>query len=413
MLYFKHQELVTDYHVSLKTVHNWIDAAKQGKLDLRLYEHSGRTYIVNDAGNVTMLKRLVEQGKKFRNTRYHKVASPTAAFYELYNRKQILDIISSLDIHREIPRQYNYFDGGANKWDDHTHRLWNEETSNLLKSTVELLHANLGSIDLLLEGRKRVNVIDIGPGNGLPVKELLGHLLERGVLNRYIAIDISESMLQIAKQNISDWFGDKIEFEGHIRDITYERFDDVIVDDMLAKGADETTNLVLLLGATPMNFRSPSDILRVVYGNLGHDDLLVYTDKPDSEAERRYFNLNTQPDGANALAPMHSFIFDLLNIDASLYDVEMAFNEQKRVRYIQVRLKVTLTIKFKFKDGERGVDLDKGDTIILWRVWHLSALEIVAEFEKAGFALLQSSLTKDRQYLLTIFGVNTKLGLGS
>ncbi len=412
MLYFKHQELVTNYHVSLKTVHNWIDAAKQGKLDLKLYEQNGRTYIVNSASNVTTLKLLVEQGKKFRNTRFHKVASPTAAFYELYSRKQILDIISSLDIHREIPRQYNYFGEGAVNWDRFVERMAKDETPNPLKSTTELLHANMGALDTLLEGRKRVNVIDVGPGNALPVKELLGHLLERGVLHRYIAIDISESMLQIAEQNIREWFGDKIEFEGHIRDISYERFDDLLVNDVLAKGAEQTINLVLLLGATPMNFRAPSDVLRVVYGNMGHDDLLVYTAKPDSEAARRYFNVSTK-DGANVLDPMFSFIFDLLNIDASLYDVEMAYNEQKRVRYVQVRFKVALTIKFKFKDGERSVNLDKGDAIILWRVWHLSTLETIAEFEKVGFALLQSSLTKDRQYMLTIYGVDIKLGVGA
>ena len=87
----------------------------------------------------------------------------------------------------------------------------------------------------------------------------------------------------------------------------------------------------------------------------------------------------------------------------------MNFDQQKRVRFIQVRLKVGLTIKFKFENGEREVSLEKGETILLWRAWHQTALEIIAEFEKVGFTLLQSSLTKDRQFLLTISGVETKL----
>ncbi|HMI09196.1 MAG TPA: L-histidine N(alpha)-methyltransferase [Candidatus Saccharimonadales bacterium] len=407
MHYFKHSELVDRYHVSLKTVHNWIDAVKQNKLDLKLYESSGRTYIENTAKNVMILEQLVEKGKKYRNTLHHKVATPTLQFYTLYSRKQILDIISSLNIHKEIPRQYNYFDGGATNWEKFADRMWEEKTPSLLKSTVELMKANLGAIDSLLEGHSRVNVIDIGPGNAVPVRDLLAHLLERGVLHRYIAIDISESMLRIAERNIKEWFGDKIKFEGYVRDITYERFDDVLVDDMLDSDADKTINLALLLGATPMNFQAPYDLLKVIYASIGRDDLLIYTDKPDTEADRRYFDVNADP-GVSALSPKYSFIFDLLNIDESLYDVEMGFNNEKRIRYIHVRLKVALTISFKFENSERDVKLDKGDTILLWRAWHQTVLEIVSEFEKTGFTLLHSSLTKDRQYFLSISGIETK-----
>lgn len=72
--------------------------------------------------------------------------------------------------------------------------------------------------------------------------------MERGILNRYIAIDISESMLHIAKRNIQRWFGGRVKFESYVRDASFERFDDVQVDDMLSKEAYTTTNLVLLLG---------------------------------------------------------------------------------------------------------------------------------------------------------------------
>lgn len=406
MLYFKHTELSEKYKVSISTVHNWIALTKEGKIDLELYEQGKVTRIANTPSNLVKMDNLVEQGKKFRNVRYERVANPTKEFYELYTRKQILDIITNLDTHREIPRQYNYFDEGAINWDRFSQRHWNDSAPNLLKSTVELMNANMAAIDKLLQGHSQVNVIDIGPGNALPVKGLLEHLIEKDLLHRYIAIDISEEMLHIAKRNINEWFGDKVKFEGYVRDITYERFDDLLVDDMLDKNASQTINLALLLGATPMNFRSPKDILKSICGSLSKDDLLVYTDKPDSEAERNSFNFNPEP-GSMTLSPNHRFIFDLLNVDESFYNVEMGFDEQRRVRYIQVRLKVSLTIKFSFSGGERSVQLEKGDHILLWRVWHMSAIEILTCFEDAGLALLQSSLTKDREYILTISGVDT------
>lgn len=407
MIYFKHSELVDEYRVSLKTVHNWIDAAKQGKVDLRLHQENGKTYIANSPDNIAALKKLADKGKKYRNTLHQKVVTPQPEFYELYSQRQILDIISNLTIHREIPRQYNYMDGGAKSWDDWVNRLQIEEEANILKGTQELLHANLGSLDLLLQGGKRVNIIDLGVGNALPVKELLSHLLEMGMLHRYIGIDISEDMLRIAEKNIDEWFDGKVRFEGYVRDISYERFDDLLVSDSLNNDTGEVINLVLLLGGTPMNFRSPQDVLNVIYGSMGEHDLLAYTDKPDTEASRRYFDFNPKP-GSIRLSPNHSFILGLMNIDQSLYDVEMGFNEQKRMRYIRIKLKAALSIKFKFESGERSVALEKGDTILLLRIWHQSIHEMIANFEEIGLTLLQSSLTKDRQFLLTISGVDTK-----
>jgi len=408
MQYFKHSELVTNYRVSLKTVHNWIAAAKQGKLDLQLHEQAGRTYVANVPVNTRMLKGLSEKGKKYRNTLHHKAVTPQPRFYELFNHRQILDIIHNLDIHHEIPRQYSYFDGGATSWDEWIQRLQHDDTPSTFTSTVKLLHDNFKSIDVLIKGHKRVNVIDIGVGNAQPVKELLAHLSNSGILNRYIGIDISQEMLNIAEYNIKKWFGDSVKFEGHIRDISYERFDDLLIDDMLSDNSEDIVNLVLVLGATPVNFRSPHDVLRTIYGSMGHNDLIIYTAKPDSQASREYFDFNVNS-GAKGLSPTVSIILELMDIDESLYDVEMGFNEQKRMRFIQIRLKTALTINFLTEHGHRDTRLEKGDAILLQRSWHWSALETISNFEEIGFKLLQSNLTKDRQFLMTISGVNAKV----
>jgi uncharacterized SAM-dependent methyltransferase len=407
MLYFKHSELVDKYHVSLKTVHNWIDAVKQGKLELVLVERGSRTYIANNPGNIATLSRMADQGKKYRNARFNNVVTPKPEFYDIYSRRQILDIISNLDIHREIPSQYNYMDGGANNWDNWVKRLDKEGAPNYLNNTIELVRSNLSTVDHLVGDRTHVNIIDIGVGNAYPVKDLLAHLLDKGILHRYIAIDISRTMLDIAEQNIKEWFDGKVNFEGHVRDISHERFDDLVVDDMLAKESHQTVNLVLLLGGTPVNFRSIPDVLKIVYGSMEEDDLLVYTGNPDTEKARRYFDFHPK-EGSNDLSPIDRFILDLLNIDASLYEVEMGYDERKKMRFVRIRLNAALTIKFKFENSERSVNLEKGETILLLRIWHMTALEIIGKFENAGFVLLHSNMTKDRERLLTISGVDTK-----
>lgn len=410
MLYFKHSELVNKYHVSLKTVHNWIDAAKQGKLNLELYEKGSRTYIANKPSNIETVEKLVEQGKKYRNARFHKTVTPKPEFYDIFSRRQILDIITNLGVHGELPRQYNYFKDGAHNWDKWVERLSSEESPNNLKSTIGLIKTNLPSIDRLLESKGMVNVIDIGVGNALPVKELLQHLLLNGRLHRYIAIDISQEMLDIAEANIKKWFGDAIDFEGYVRDISYERFDDLLVDDKLSTQADEITNIALLLGGTPVNFRNYQDVIKVIYGSIGKDDLFVYSGKADTEATRQYFDFHPTPSGdADGLSPNHRYLVEMLNIDKSLYDVEMGYDSEHRMRYVRIKLRTPITVSFRFKGGSaREVLFDKGSTILLLRVWHMTALEILDIHQKSGFVMLQSSMTKEHNYILNIYTVDVK-----
>ena len=408
--HFKHSELAETYHVSLKTVHNWISYAKAGKNDLKLQEVKGVTYVANTPENTATLKQLAQKGKKYRNTLHHKIIQPKPEFYEIYSRRQILDIITSLNVHNEIPRQYNYFQEGANNWDNWLKRLA-QEKSNTLVGTIELIQANLNALMRIVEGYRKINIIDLGVGNAFPVKGLLAPLIEHGLLKRYIAIDVSASMLSIAEQNINKWYGDRVNFEGYVRDITTDQFDDLLVDDMLGNDAEETVNLVLLLGSTPTNFRFFDDAFRVARKSMGINDILVYTDKIDTEAARTYFDFNTKIPGSSIqphtskLSPSHNYILKLLNLDESMYDVEMGFDSIKRMRYIRIRLKTSATIKFDFDDTEHCVTFEKGEAILLLRIRHMTSVEIISEFEKSGFTLLHSSLTKNRQFFLSISGI--------
>src|SRR5882724_9098521 len=108
MLYFKNRELAETYHVSDRTIRNWIEETKQGKLKLTLHEQDGKVCIANTTKNLGVIEELVAARKKFRPHHTFKVITPKPAFYKLYNQGQIYDIVSSLEIHHEIPRQYNY-----------------------------------------------------------------------------------------------------------------------------------------------------------------------------------------------------------------------------------------------------------------------------------------------------------------
>jgi len=406
MIYFKNVELAEKYHVSLGTVRNWIRAAAENKLALTLHTEGERMFIANTSSNLAVIEQLVSKGKKYRNTKAAKEVAPRAEFYKLYNQAQIYDIVNNLETHHEVPRQYNYFGGGANNWDRYSQKLASEVTPNVLTRTIELLGDNRSYLDKLLASYKRVNVVDIGPGNAFPARDLLGHLLDQKKLGRYIAVDISSVMIEIARRNIGQWFNHKVPFEGFQADITHERFGSLLAEEYLQDG-NETISLILFLGGRRVNKKKTDGAFETINDSMNRHDLLVYTDKLDSEASRNYFDFNPGAD-ASRLAPNHRFIFDLLNIDESFYDVERGFDQRRGHRYIRVRLKVALRINFSFDIGEHSVELEKGETILLWRAWEVSAQDIIDQQERTDFHVLQASQSEDQGYILTVSRVKAE-----
>jgi uncharacterized SAM-dependent methyltransferase len=407
MRYFKNNELAETYHVTIRTVLNWIQASKDGKLDLVLHDENGKSYVSNTAENVVKITRLAEERRKYRNLKTVKTVEPKPEFYILFSEDQICDIISNLEIHHEIPRQYNYFDGGAGHWDRYAERLANEEAPNFVNTTVDLLDMMQSYIDGLLKGRKRVNVVDVGVGNAYPVRNFLAHLLEQKQLGRYIALDISPDMLKIAESNIHSWFGDKVDFEGYEYDISYDRFSKLLASEYLRKDAKDTVNLVLLLGGTLSNMRHSDGGYRIIHDSMGVNDYLIHTTKLDTETARSYFDFNFEP-GNTSLSPNHRLIFDLLNIDESLYEVEMGYDDSVRQRYIRIRLKKALNIKFTFKGGEREVRFNKGEIILLWRFLQQTVDHVKEQFDRNDLFLVNTSLSRDKEYMLTVSQVKSE-----
>ncbi|HSX00395.1 MAG TPA: L-histidine N(alpha)-methyltransferase [Patescibacteria group bacterium] len=403
MKYFKNTELAKLYNVSEKSVRNWISATKQGKLDLQLYEEGERSFIANVSKNVHLIEHLVHKGKKYKNSRGYKVISPAPEFYKLYDAKAVFDILSNLDIYHEIPLQYSYFDGGAAIWDNYVQRLLEEKTPNILKNTIDMLAMNGDYLDSLLSGSERINVIDIGPGNCYPVRQLLQRLVDAGRLNRYICIDISPDMLTIAEQNIRKWFGDAVTFESYTRDITHERFDDLLALDSFSKDTI-VGNIVLFLGSTMSNFRESNKPLYTIHDSMGKSDLLIFSKQLDTIKNRRYFDYYTDPEqpGTFLLAPKSKFTLELLNIDSSLYDVELSFDEEHMARQSQVRLKVALSIEFQINGNPKIINFNKGDAILLWRHKHQTMLQTIEQFDASGFGLVGAMTSADGETLLSI-----------
>lgn len=407
MKYFKNTELAKLYNVSEKSVRNWVQAAQEGKLELQLYTSNGKTYIANTPLNAMAIEGVVAKGRKYKNTRAFKVVTPTEKFYELCTPKQIYDLIANIDIHREIPHQYSYLDGGAVHWDQYAHKLLNEKTPNSVTNTIELLDVSEPYIDSILAGNERVNIIDIGPGNCLPIKDMLASLHKNGKLNRYIGLDVSPEMLEIARQNIEAWYNHEIDYEDSIRDINYDRFEDLVISSSFRKDNTVIPNLILFFGGTISNLRDPDQALRIINNSMGKNDIFMLSRKLDTAATRRFFDFSAGPKEAITLDMKEKNMLDLMGIDDSLYEVEQFFDEQKMARIMQIRFKVDLTINFQLEGNKRNIDILKGETLLLWRSDHKSLLETVGQLNQNGFDVIQATKSRDQQYALFIAKLKT------
>lgn len=401
MKYFTNAELTKLYNVSDKAIRNWIEATRQGKFSLELVELKGKHYIADSLRNSHTIEALVQQGRKYRNKRSHRDITPSNDFYELYTLSHIIDIMNKLDSYHELPVAYAYFGVGAKNWDKYLHKLYSAGQGNLLTNTIEALELNIAYIDSLFANYKYVNIVNICVGNCLAIKDLLGHLKESGKLKRFVAIDISKDMLAISEHSVKEWFHGELKVEKYLRDISYQRFDEILAQDSFGSDASDTVNLVTFVSGPIVNFKDPDQALNTIRDSMGKDDILITTLKRDTEQTRTFFDFNIEADGG-LLSTHHKMLLELLGIEGTFYDIEQLFDDAKRLRFVQIRLKLDISIHFHVAHFEKTIRIKKGEVILLWRSWQHSDQKIIDRFTKTGFEVLQMSRSRDQQLNLLV-----------
>lgn len=407
MKYFKNKELTTLYNVSDKTVRNWIAASQEGKLGLKLYEENGKTYIADSIANNQLLEQTVKKGKKYRNNRNHKVLTPSQEFYELFNTSQVIDIANWLDNYHELSWHYMYFGDAAKYWDRYLHELYNAGTPNLLTNTIETLDLSADYIDALIKPYQYVNVINVCIGNNLGIRNTLARLQQQKKLKRFVAIDISQGILDVSERNIEQWFNGSIHMEKYLLDVRGQSFGDILLKDTYGDDASATINLIFLVGGPIVNFKNPQQVLQTINRSMGKNDLLVTSLRRNTPQAKQFFDFNIKSD-PTLLGWHRKVLLDRLSVDESLYELEQGVDEATKYRYIRVRLKVGLSIRFESDSFQKIVRLEKGDTILLWRAKHYRDQDIINAFREASFSPVHVSQSLDRELNLLISKIDTE-----
>lgn len=395
MTYLRNTDLAELYKVSEDTITNWVKAAKLNKINLQVVEEGKRTYIVNNPHNHLVLKDLSRKAKKYKNRKSLKIIEPRKEFYQVYSEKQVIDIISNIEINREIPHKYAYFDTGAYWFDEYTRREGSEDGASTLKKTIEVLGYDTEYIYSLISDYEKINIIDIGPGNGMPLKKFVDLLIQKQRLRKYISIDISPQILSIVQQNFYEWFGDKVIFEAFQKDITSDSIQDILyvnTHDGAITTPENTINLVFFLGSTIENQYKYEESLITIRKSMGKNDVLILGQVLDTESTKIHLFFSAfDKFKNNSDLGLILTVTNLLNINDTMFDVHRYYDASQKARIIAISLKYDIDILFETKSFNQIVSLSSKEPIIIFRHNHHSIMEITQIFHELGLRILSTT----------------------
>jgi uncharacterized SAM-dependent methyltransferase len=324
----------------------------------------------------------------------------------VFSKKQISEIIVSLDSWHEVPIKYVYLNEGANHWNDYSVRSFDENISNTVTNTDDMLDTGFPLFTKQLEDGEKINIVDIGVGNATTMKRFTERVIKRGVLNKYIAVDFSPEMLSIAEKNLKQWFGGNFPIKTYIRDISADSVEDILFYSARnSKTESKIKNLVFFLGGTLSNQRDKQKTLLNLKNSISKYDLLAVDESLDTKRAKSYFDLfSTPPNVKQKIGPQAEWIPDLINLTEDLYDVEMLYDEEDKTRKILVVLEYDVDINFKdeSKNLESTISLKKGDKIGVYRHRHNSLPDIVNNFEGSGLSIVGIITPKNQTQVLVL-----------
>lgn len=154
------------------------------------------------------------------------------------------------------------------------------------------------------------------------------HLLEKNLLNKYVAVDISQDMIDIAESNIKSWFGKQVHFVSYVRDISLESMHDIIILESMHE-ENKIKNLVLFVGSTIENQRNWKITLDTLANCLSKEDGLLLGQTLDTKAAKLNFDFKYKDEAETIVEPNDFYkdwqeliIPNLLNISPDLYTVK-------------------------------------------------------------------------------------------
>jgi hypothetical protein len=337
---------------------------------------------LDNENNDLVIQDLITKGQKHKNLDSRTVVKISPNILKIFNQTQFIELVYSLKS-KFLPVKFTYFDLGAKYWDDFVNAAGQDYFDDEHKG-LETIKASIEYIKIRLAGYKKINIFDVGPGNGVPIKVLIDNLRSNGIEVTYTAFDISKEMTGILENNLKKWYPN-LETKFLTGDIENQNIRDLIYTTKLKY--KDSASLVLLLGCTIGNFVHRDTVLKNLRDSMTKDDFLLLD--CEIKSEKDYFLVSRHLKLDNILA-LDYWILDLLNLRQHLdLSIEYVESLDSTCHVFRFNKDVELVLPTPYNDV---LIFNKGDTLIGHYIHSFDQEEIIKMLKRAN---LKTSLLSE------------------
>lgn len=323
---------------------------------------------------------------------------PTSEFFSVFSEEEVLGIIQALEFRREIPLKYSYKGRGAKIWDNfylkHIIPRW-YRTSN---PEITLLRENFEFINSNLKNCEKITIVDVGAGNSYPVKEFLHKLNQLARINKYIALDISEELLNLSEKNFRKWFP-LIDFISYTIDIENSCLSKVLSKNKATVETEETAKIILHLGVTMGNHQNRTGALKNFRDSMGKNDLLVFTNEIGSNSK---WNGTVRGGFKYHVEQVYAWIKNNIGIRSEDCELVRKYDDKTDSIVANIKFRHNYAINFSFMGIDKTIEISKGEEITIWRQHKYEIPELMQEIERAGLQLVHYRTDKYLSNIMVI-----------
>ncbi|WP_204102416.1 MULTISPECIES: L-histidine N(alpha)-methyltransferase [Spirulina sp. CCY15215] len=315
-------------------------------------------------------------------------ASIQPEFYSVFSPDKIEEIVHYLDTEKEIPFKFFYQGNMVKEWEEFNEaqekaRLSSAKTDDKFLKNV-CIHLFQAESDC-----DRWNIVDIGAANPLLVKKLVGTFLDSDILNSYIALDISQGILDLSHSQLTEWFPN-LNWQGHLWDFEKEIIPTIVAEKRQARTSEQINNLYLYIGGTFCNVKDRINVLKNIAERMLPSEWLCVSFGVDFiGAKNKEFEVETHISAAAC-----RYVIELLGIDPNDVQIVGYFDEKWGGYKTDILFQQDYCFEFKLKNSQKIVQFNQGDRINIYRFFSYaiesdtSCPAIFEDFQKAGLEII-------------------------
>ncbi|MEM1312124.1 MAG: L-histidine N(alpha)-methyltransferase [Patescibacteria group bacterium] len=398
MEYYTAREIADKYNVSAMTVSRWVANSQNKKNSLLLTTSNGKKFILKNSNNTAEIERLSRSGKINKPHSNIKRAKPSKTFYNAFTDEQVLTILNAIETSSEIPNKFTFVNNGAEIWDDYyvknSINSNNYTTPNRVK---RLLSSCTSYINFISEDFNTLNVIDIGQGNALHVIDYLLRLHKKNRVSKYLALDISEKMNNLALKNVRKALPN-IDTTSYVCDTETSNFDKIFFVNTQEEQASKSQNLILYLGSMIGMHDDPIRVLRNFRLGMRKSDILMISNTIDSPINRVDFSYAKNPSGDR----QNTWIPENIGIDVNQCELVTKYDQETNKRKLNLKLDKNYELSFELLGKHKTIELWKGQEINLWKHQMSTPSMFLKQIDEAGLRLTNMCIEKDNSHMLAM-----------